>query len=577
MDMDSEVKTRLVSCCDELAAIVKEKAVEYDETVLDELENLKTSIKDHIFKVYLVGPFSCGKSSLLNHWLGTSVLSTGLAPETAVSSELRFGEYERTILQPLKSSDSVEELPGVTEANMIHVRDLANQQRVANVILYMNNPRLKEYSDICLVDLPGLSSANPAHEAALLRFIQDVDRVAIFCVPMNDGTIQEDAFEFLKKISSFGSEPTVLLTKADERPVSDHEAIKYVVQDHLRKYGWKNAFVGKVSKDSIADFEHLIKRYSEDKDAFLLQWFGPRIRTLADDIRAPLYKSLAAQFDNSKIEDALDKIKATEKELPELVQEITGEMRMSARNAVGEVMGKVRDSVMGQQGSLMSKAESGLDCAAEVASLIRSTLADQAPMAIADTMSSAGDKAGALLDERLDFDFPKEPRSLEPEVIQTENLPISSPQQAAPASSFAESFKKGMTIGETAFLLGELFLPGPGGLIGTALASAYLFFKGTNADEDRSRRQAEFTMKLEDACRRTRPDIERTMMEAVDSCGQKLRLAVENKVKSLHAQMDQLKCEAAAGKAEWESRQSVRRTALERIESALAKVGIENG
>ena len=569
----SDIKSRLIGCCDELAAIVNEKAVEYGDSVLKDLDDLKTAIRDHVFKVYLVGPFSCGKSSLLNRWLGTNVLSTGLTPETAVSSELRYGERERTILQPLNSSDPVEELSGVSEANMIRVRDLANQQKVANVVLYMNNPRLKEYSDICLVDLPGLSSANPAHEAALVRFIQDVDRVAIFCVPMNDGTIQEDAFQFLKKISSYGSDPTVLLTKADERPASDHEPVKGTVREHLHKYGWSDAFVGMTSKDAIGDFELLIKRYREDKDAFMLQWFGTRIRNLAEDILSPLRQSLATQFDNSKIEDALSKIKATEEELPSLVQEITSEMRMSARTAVSDVMEKVHDSVMSQQGSLMSRAESGLDCAAEVASIIRSTLASEAPMAIEDTVSMAGNKAGELLDDRLDMDIPDGPQDVGSNVVPAGDLQAFPSSQSNQASSFAESFKKGMSIGECAFLMGELFLPGPGGLIGAALASAYLFFKGTTAEEDQSRRQSEFTMKLEDACKRTRPDIERTIMDAVDTCGQKLQLAVESKVKSLHEQMDRLKCEAAAGKAEWESRQAIRRAAQARVEAALSRIG----
>ena len=195
----NSAKKRLVACCDELMKVANENAVEYGDSVRSRIEELKTEISSHVFKVYLVGPFSCGKSSLLNRWLGADVLTTGLAPETAVSSELRYGETERMILQPLtafvnSANESTEELLGITEENMIRVRELANQQKVANVVLCMNNPKLRQYSDICLVDLPGLSSANPAHEAALLRFIQSTERIAVFCVPMTDGTIQGDAF-----------------------------------------------------------------------------------------------------------------------------------------------------------------------------------------------------------------------------------------------------------------------------------------------------------------------------------------------------------------------------------------------
>ncbi len=252
-------------------------------------------------------------------------------------------------------------------------------------------------------------------------------------------------------------------------------------------------------------------------------------------------------------------------------------MAMSARNAVGDVMSKVRDSVVSQQGSLMAKADGGLDCAAEIASLIRAKLADEAPMAIEDTVSAAQDKAGELLDERLDFDFPSEQGVVTPEVLPAEP---ERPSNVTPPDNklgfLADSFTKGWSIGETAFILGELFLPGPGGLIGGAIISAALLFAGSkDQSEDQSRRQAEFAMKLEDVCKQARPEVERKMMSAVEKCGQKLQLAVEEKIKNLHDQINELKKESEAGKAEWEARQTVRRTAQTRIEAALSKAGIE--
>ena len=577
----NSAKKRLVACCDELMKVANENAVEYGDSVRSRIEELKTEISSHVFKVYLVGPFSCGKSSLLNRWLGADVLTTGLAPETAVSSELRFGETERMILQPLtafvnSANESTEELLGITEENMIRVRELANQQKVANVVLCMNNPKLRQYSDICLVDLPGLSSANPAHEAALLRFIQSTERIAVFCVPMTDGTIQGDAFEFMKKIFSYGGEPTLLLTKADERPASDHEAIMNLVRKHLNEYGWDDVFVGKVSKDSIEDFEGLIRKYNEQKDDYILGWFGEKVRGVAEDMLMPLRRSLATKFDNSKIEEALEKIEATEAELPSLVKEINREMTMAARNAVGDVMSKVRDSVMSQQGSLMAKAESGVDCAAEVAAFIRSKLADEAPAAIEDAVSVAQTKAGELFDERLDFEFPDKNEALEPEELPAVHAAATSTTpQMNTGNSFADSFKKGWGITETACLLGDLLLPG-GWLIGGAIATAALMFLGAkDQSEEKLRRQAEFTMKLEDVCKQARPKVERSMMSAVEKCGQRLQLAVEEKLKNLHAQMNQLKQESDIGKLEWESRQAVRRAAQARIEAALSKAGIE--
>ena len=203
-------------------------------------------------------------------------------------------------------------------------------------------------------------------------------------------------------------------------------------------------------------------------------------------------------------------------------------------------------------------------------------MADEAPSAIEDAVSVAQTKAGELFDERLDFEFPDKNEALEPEELPAVHAAATSTTpQMNTGNSFADSFKKGWGITETACLLGDLLLPG-GWLIGGAIATAALMFLGAkDQSEDQSRKQAEFTMKLEDVCKQARPKVERSMMSAVEKCGQKLQLAVEDKIKNLHDQMSQLKQESDISKSEWEARQAVRRAAQARIEAALSKAGIE--
>ncbi len=574
-----DIKEFLISRCDALRKVYDEKAVEYGEDIGSRIDELKQSIAEHRFKVYLVGPFSCGKSSLLNRWLGSRILSAGLAPETAVSSELLYGDRERMILQPLDVSKPNEVLEGINEENMVRVRERANAGELANVVLYLDNPRLKEYSDLCLVDLPGLSSANPAHEAALERFIRDRHKVAIFCSPMGDGTIHGDSLAFMRRIGEdLRLEFDVLLTKADERSASDHAKIAEVVGRELRRRGFE-AKVGKVSKDSISDFEKLIDGYRERKDEYFRYWFGAAIKDIAEEMLYPLRRALSANFDNSAIESALEKIEATEKELPSIADEMRANMKRQAESAVNDINMRLRESIKLQQASLMARASSsgGESCVKEVASLIKTKLADLAPDALGSIMESAGRDAGRKLDSTLDFDLDAgDIIDVPSEEVGGELVPAV-PTQAEPAPQneqkgfFAKCFESGFNLSVAGAALGDVVFPGVGAMFGAGIGSLVgIVSEYMNEEDENSKQEAEFAMKLDEACRSTEGAVKERFNSAVEKCGRRLEEAIAEKMAAMHAQVAQLKSEAAAGKAEWESRQEVRREAEKRL-NAIAE------
>lgn len=580
----SDIKSRLIGCCDELAAIVSEKAVEYGDSVLKDLDELKTAIRDHVFKVYLVGEFSCGKSSLLNRWLGREVLFTGLTPKTAVSTELHYADHEHMVLQSLKPMEPDEDLQGLTEANMARVHDRANAGELANVVLYMNNPRLKEYSDLCLVDLPGLSSANASHEMALNRFIQERKCVAVFCIPIGDGGVQATSLAFLRKMKSFGRQSRFkfLVTKADERTTSGQDEVMAKVRSDLSANGSGDVFVGKVSRESIGDFENLLESFQQQKNDYLLQWFGDKVRTIARGILDSLRIALSAQYDNSKIDEALERIQETETtELPSLVAEINEDMRRAAQSQVSNVLSSVRESLQGQKAALMSQAQNGGDCMSAIASVIRTTLASKAPLAVRSVLNDASQKAGDVLEEQLDFDFDVNAESapVEPDVVSdtTQLILADAGDPIAPIRKLdhplAKSFCMGWQIGEVGSALASILFPGSGLFMTAALGGlATLFSMGTKGPEERGRQEAEFEMKLSEACEQARPMIASAIENAISQCGEKLQAAVSDRVTSLHKQILQLKAESEAGKAEWEARQSTRQQAKARVMGILAKL-----
>lgn len=567
---ESPRKKELLEVCDELLAVAEEKAVEYGEQVGVRLNALKKAIGDFVFRINLVGPFSCGKSSLINRWLELPhLLPTGIAPETAISTELRYGEKDRMILYPLRKGDKIVTLEGVSSANMALVRDRANHKELLNVVVYLKHRLLKAYSDLCLVDLPGLNSANPAHEAALERFIEDQE-TGIFCVPMSDGTAQGDVLEFLKKMELFHSRFNLLLTKADEKPASEHPAIMESTGRAIRQtlgLGTDDFVVGKVSSNSVDWFSMMLDEFQKRKDEYLTGRFGGEIRNVADEMIGPLCKALAIDYHNAKLDDAIGKLEATEKELPQVMDEILSDVRQEVAPATDRILKKVKGAVMSQKGVYLAMVKRGEDCSETVGSLVKSTIGFEARNEMGDVVQRANAKVEDALGGALDFNLGSADVS-----TSVDGVEAPAPEQGSKIAALVG----GAGAGGAAFLLGNFFLPGIGGIVAGIIGGLIGGLLGgpKHSEDVESRIEAEFTMKLDSACNGTRPQIENLLTQAVDAYGSNLKTAITGKIKSLKDQAEQIKAEVASDRNEWDKRQKARRDAADRIKKTLERIEV---
>ena len=566
----SKRKEELIQICDDLDAVLKEAAVEYGKELPGRIESIKAQISDYVFKVYLVGPFSCGKSSLLNRWLGMEhLLPTGIAPETAISTELRYGTVSCMDLYPLREGRAVERLDGVSNANMDLVSRKANAKELLDVVIHLNHPLLKDYSDICLVDLPGLSSANPAHEAALNRFVEE-RAVGIFCVPMADGTVHEDSLNFLKKMERFRSEFCLLLTKADEKGASEHAAIMKATVDAIRATLGLRAedFVsGKVSKDSVEDFVKMLNLFQERKDYYLAGRFGTDIRAIANEMTGPLNRALASPYHDPKGEENLARLEDTERHLGELVEDVMADMRQGVNPAAARIQEKVRSAVFSQKALYLSMAKGGQDCSSEVSSVIKNTIISAAPDEMGDLVERANRQADKVLGERLAAK------------VGDTDVDVSVAGQRAADGSGEGGFSFGSVLmgaggAGAGFWLGNIVVPGLGGIIGGLLGGLLgrLFGGGNKKEEEDRRIDAEFTAQLEKVCADTRQPIRDVLDKAVAAYGRDLKKAAEDKMQNLKAQMQELQSQSSEDRGAWEARQGKRRDALGRINGILNRM-----
>lgn len=133
----------------------------------DKDELIERLQKDTFIKIPVVGDFSAGKSTLLNHCLvGKDLLPTDITPTTAVSYELWFGEQE---MLEIWSKDELRETAQITEIGNLQVTP-------GDVVkVFLNNPKIKQLNNqgVVVVDMPGIGSGIEAHNAAIMNYIYD--------------------------------------------------------------------------------------------------------------------------------------------------------------------------------------------------------------------------------------------------------------------------------------------------------------------------------------------------------------------------------------------------------------------
>lgn len=564
------MKAKLIKCCDELLEVVSHGAVDYGPDLSQRITDAKKRITEYVFRIYIVGPFSCGKSSMLNRWLGQRLLVTGTDPTTAVSTELRYGEDEKVELYPMTNPNEIEStLSGPVKKSLTLIHDRANNEELANVIVYLNNPQLKKYADLSIVDMPGLDSANRTHEVAINRFLQEANSVGVFCIAATDGTPHATCLDFIKKMKTYHGEFKLLLTQADKLTQSGLEETVKCCSKVIGELTGETVECGSVSMDSVDDLNRMFDAFVADKDAYLLDYGRRELSYLLQDIERPLRRALSKKFDRSAVEKALAQIEDAKQAIPGMVNEIKGDLDVSLGAATNDVMEKVRAAANGQRTAYIQ----GRTGAAEaLRGAIENAISYAVPRAVDRAVSESNRQADRFLGDKLggadDYGDVIE--------VDSENETAVVPQSKEDNSvnkAFGRVFSSlngeiqlspmslGMGVaGE--MLLGSLGL-GPLGFAAGIAASLFINYKAN--EEKRREREVECDRAIQSSIENVRQSVEASLEKAKAQYLEKLQSIAGQRVAVLEEQMLQLKNESDANEAEWTARQNARQQDLDKV------------
>jgi GTP-binding protein EngB required for normal cell division len=174
------------------------------------LESLIARAAAPRYEIAVFGRVNSGKSSLLNWWLGQSMLPTGVTPVTAVPTRIAHGPVARARVR--LASSPIRDIPlnqlpeFVTETG-----NPGNRKRVLEIQVEVPSERLRQ--EITLVDTPGLGSIAAAGAAQTLEYLPHCD-LGIQLVEAG-GMLAPEDLAVARAILDGGSDLLVALSKAD--------------------------------------------------------------------------------------------------------------------------------------------------------------------------------------------------------------------------------------------------------------------------------------------------------------------------------------------------------------------------
>lgn len=208
------------------ATINRWQLVEFQPT----LDTIVQRLESPQYEIAVFGRVNSGKSSLLNHIAGSSVLPVGVTPVTAVPTRLvrgappqalvRFAEMEtRGVgLSDLPLYASEQGNPG-------------NQRHVTSIEVRLPAPRLRE--GVVLVDTPGIGSLATTGSAETLAYLPRCDLGAVLVDAAS--TLTEEDLALLRVLTQAGITAQVLLSKADLLSPADCAQTLAYIRAHVQR------------------------------------------------------------------------------------------------------------------------------------------------------------------------------------------------------------------------------------------------------------------------------------------------------------------------------------------------------
>ncbi|GAA9602754.1 dynamin-like GTPase family protein [Helicobacter pylori] len=364
-------QTNFVEFLEQVLEVLKE--VEIDKT---ECSTLLASIQKQQLVIPVVGNFSAGKSTLLNRFLGSSVLPTGITPETSLATELHYSANER--IEAFSNNDEKTESFELNEQSFEVIKENAAEYSCLKV--YLNNEALKNSAPLVFVDMPGFDSPISSHTHAILEYLERGVHFVIL-TSVEEGNLTKRMVRELKSLLEFDKGLSFILSKTNLRTPSQVGEISHYIQEQIQDHLDLTTHLIYSNKDNNALLEVADKI---DAEKLFSALYLERLKFLNSQLQNSL-KSVMESFDYSK-EKALEEIQALDlsvKDIEKTYEKLRANLEEEYSSvAVGSVVKKVVEEIREQKSYLVHLTNKPNELNNEIESIMQQSLIKNAKLEI---------------------------------------------------------------------------------------------------------------------------------------------------------------------------------------------------
>jgi small GTP-binding protein len=222
-DYLTRLRTDMLRVLEQHHAMPESPRISAVHAIRTALDTALARLEDQRFEVAVFGRVSAGKSSLLNHLMGQTVLPVGVTPITAIPTRVTYGA---TASVDVEFADRRAERVDLDRLGdfVTEQQNPANAKHVTRIVVHVPAPRLQE--GIVFVDTPGLGSLATSGAAETLAYLPRCDLAVVLIDAAS--TLTEDDIATLHRLQQAAIPAMVVLSKADLVSADDRDrAVAY--------------------------------------------------------------------------------------------------------------------------------------------------------------------------------------------------------------------------------------------------------------------------------------------------------------------------------------------------------------
>ena len=331
-----------------------------------ETDKIIAGIDTYRVNTPVVGNFSTGKSSMINAIIGKALLSVDITPETAVPTEIYYGnnkvyQYDKNAVIERK----IEELPlkGLT----VQTTDL--------VKIEYDNEFLKEIKTVNIVDLPGFDTSFELHNRAIDQYLPN-SLAYLLVVSSDEPVLKESISDFLKELKVYNMPVYVVITKSsrldDDELEECKKLLKKLVGKIVERDDVKVACVDSYGKVNVDELKDILREIQGQTGKIFINKYSKALRAASMYTEVYLVERIdKACLSTSRLEQEQEKV---EKKMNEISVDIDKEKNNFSRQAkvcINTIRERIKGDLEATLPTISAMLENGTDITDKINSVVR--------------------------------------------------------------------------------------------------------------------------------------------------------------------------------------------------------------